>query len=605
MTHPLQMMNSMPMAKRAFVMMLIVLCGLGTTWGAESQPQMDADRHAKLADMAMRGADRNRGKIIEAAIEYTRALHFYKELEDKDNIRDAQAAIFWCRKKMDIDELKRFVSLRKGEGDLEESVKEMEAIVNLKVDPKQAELYFQQAEQFARDHPGDGLRIAIHWFEVANRFKGTDLGLQASDRCLQAISAIGEITSNDLLAGPTGGPTTGATKPRVQAGRPDAASEARSIEELKRVWKDRYRVRNPSEKRQLAVRLLECGQATDDDPAARWALFCEAARVGCESEAWSTVLAACDEMAVSFKQVDANMEKKNWLAKTGRNPVPLALLRLLDNPDDLSANETAGLWYVLRSEQPRVGLAMLAKGPTPALNALAQKELAVPTDPARMVEVGDGWYDQAPKQQLSEDRIACLQRAATWYRPAFDQLKGFTRDRVQARLAEIEQADPRTPAASPTASPAAPDAPPKPAAPPQPAVGPITDYTRITVKQWNALKGQVKEVSPNPLIPEIIYFKSDKKFRIVPNPTERWGINIGGQLTLEMDWRGIAGGVPAYKVQGPFGNMVIRFGGQDIGPNDVITAPGSLCIGANVGTAGEMSTIHPLNAIRVKLVPAE
>ena len=87
---------------------------------------------------------------------------------------------FGCKKKMTLEDIEQFT--KGGEAAVTSKLAAAE-----KVAPKadEAQKWFDRADQFAQKNPTEHLLIAIRFYEVADRFKGSDASLQAQDRSLK------------------------------------------------------------------------------------------------------------------------------------------------------------------------------------------------------------------------------------------------------------------------------------------------------------------------------------------------------------------------------------------------------------------------------------
>lgn len=116
--------------------------------------------------------------------------------------------------------------------------------------------------------------------------------------------------------------------------------------------------------------------------------------------------------------------------------VKKALAIITDNPKDPQANLLVGRYYCFAKCHWEKGLPMLALGSDVALRALAEKELAKPTEADKQVELGDGWWALAEKVVgAAKGRIKG--RAAYWYEKAVPTLTGLAKAKVEKRLGEI------------------------------------------------------------------------------------------------------------------------------------------------------------------------
>ena len=216
-----------------------------------------------------------------------------------------------------------------------------------------------------------------------------------------------------------------------------------------------------------------------------------------------------DEIVVRGKQVLA-LEKEFQRVQEAEKT-------LADNSDDPEANLIRGRSLSLVKRDWDHGLPMLAKGSDPQWQALAQKDLANPSDPQARLALGDAWWEMAQaKTELA--RGSLLARARRWYQAAMPRLSGADKTRVIARLAEIkgygtgivQSGEPREPA-EPAAS--------GPSSPPGLVPGEWSELlTRIDVEKHTAspawrLRGTDLEVEPTgpaarlaiPVVPEGAY----------------------------------------------------------------------------------------------------
>lgn len=110
---------------------------------------------------------------------------------------------------------------------------------------------------------------------------------------------------------------------------------------------------------------------------------------------------------------------------------------LKQKPDDPDANLVQGKYLCRRKGDWQQGQPLMVKEAHPALRALAQKDLEAPVGATEQTAVGDGWWDQAEKEQsLAKGRL--LQRALTWYQRAAPGLSGMAKATVEKRMAELE-----------------------------------------------------------------------------------------------------------------------------------------------------------------------
>jgi len=187
---------------------------------------------------------------------------------------------------------------------------------------------------------------------------------------------------------------------------------------------------------------------------------------------------------------------------------------LADNPDDPEANLIRGRYLALVKRDWDHGLPMLAKAGDPEWQALAQKDLAGPSDPQTQLDLGDAWWEMAhARSELA--RGSLLARARRWYQAAVPRLSGEPKTRAIARLAEIKGYGTGTAPLGPPVEPAASAPPPSPGLP----SGEWNELlTRIDVEKHGAspawrLRGTELDVEPAgpaarltiPVLPEGAY----------------------------------------------------------------------------------------------------
>ena len=115
-----------------------------------------------------------------------------------------------------------------------------------------------------------------------------------------------------------------------------------------------------------------------------------------------------------------------------------ALAALAANPNDTSAHLAVGRFLCFFRRDWEKGLPMLASSGDKALKALAEKEMGQPAEPANQVELADGWWDLAQKEQGVSQRNM-LEHAAQWYKKAIPSLAGVLKLKAEARLAAVQE----------------------------------------------------------------------------------------------------------------------------------------------------------------------
>ncbi len=105
-------------------------------------------------------------------------------------------------------------------------------------------------------------------------------------------------------------------------------------------------------------------------------------------------------------------------------------------PLDPAANSAVGRYRVLVKSDWDGGLAMLALGSDPALQALAAKELGDLQNVDDQLKLADGWWELAETQDPAT-KEKYESRAMAWYSRVLPNLQGLNKTRVEKRLADL------------------------------------------------------------------------------------------------------------------------------------------------------------------------
>ncbi len=519
----------------------------------------------------MQASNNDPSLSVGAAVAFSKALPYYEQSGESDTISELEADIFWCKKRMNLEDVKRFRAAKDGSATDTAALDKAEEVATRRVDANEADAYFARAQRFATDHPADQFAVAVRWFEVAQRFPGTPVAIKAQEQSLaaqgKAMQAQAAATQADLAKRRTlfarpAQPSNAAVAP------PAPADQRAATAQVRKLFKDQFARTKPAQKRRLAVRLLKEAGQTADDAALRWALLAESLQLAADGGDLATLITAADARATHYTGVDAKAIKKDWLAKL-HAPVAAAALKLLENPDDPDANTTVGKWFALDARHWDEALSMLAHGSDAVWKKPSEMELAVPAGPGQRLELADGWYDLGAKAK-DQAKEALWEHALTWYREAATGLTGLSATRVATRITEIEDFLPLV----------------------------DVDWNALTARQWERLRAPAKTVSVQAdHLPAGLTLAAGQKVRVVPHPTDTWSL-AGFGIQATVDWKGY---VQAGKQGDHFiGALIVYVGNASFAPG-VIEGTGAVSFGAYhpafvAAKAGE---------IRVKILPVE
>jgi len=542
---------------------------------------------ATAADLAARGRAAMQesnvmpARIVDAAILFTQSLKLYQTQGDLEQIQDLQANIFWCKKRMNLVELQAYLEQKNQDVQAKAALVQVDAIAASVVPAAEADAYFKRAQEFALKHPDDHYAVAVRFYEVAERFQGSEtslkaqrLSLDAQSRHLAAVQAGGEKHRATLFSRPAA----------VAAGSrlpvPAADAQRKAVVLLKDLYKDDYAKDRPKLRRAFALRLVDLAQATADDPVMRYAALREAGELALLVPDPTLMVSTIDLIAAQYSGVDAAADKRAWLQRVRGLPVATAMITLLAKPEDPVANAAVGRHYCFELGEWDLGLAMLAIGGDAELAALAEMEIDQPTESANQLTLGDHWYDLAKKtRDTSKDDM--LARANVWYAKAAPTLVGLSKDRIAKRQAEIEAAMPNT----------------------------KLDWSNLTARQWDQLKGITLQVRAG-VASQVAKVVHTKPVRVVPHPTDAFQIRDALGIR-DATWQGAPSrqvvrfkGANRRPVGGNAPNdgaMTVQVGkGKEHRPGDVIAEDGILVIDTPLPNRTTASGV-----IRVKIVDVE
>ena len=460
--------------------------------------KQQADFLIQEGKRAMVESNDNPRRSVDAAVSFSKALKYYETTDETDMICDLEANIFWCKKRMNIDDVKAFVALKSGDKTVIAALAKANAVATKEVSVDKAEEYFTRAEKFAVANPGNFAQISVRYFEVAKRFVGTPTGIKAHELSMSAhesqvaaTKAEQEAQRATLFSKPTD--VSGKVK---QTAVPSSEVQKSSIATIRSLYKADFAKRKPNQKNNLMLKIHGQALATKDDPTMQYSLLTLAIDLGMECQNYVSVLESCDLMVKNFSGVDAKAYKKTVFAKT-KNTTTAAIIKLLDDPQNGEANSTVGKYFSYEEQRWDLGIPLLMHGADAELKSMGDMEMLKPEGVAQQVELGDRWYDIGKKGSKAT-KEGPMARALYWYQLAEPKITGISKDRIAKRLDEID------------------------------AILPMTNlnYDNLTAKQWDRLKGNVVTAFVGKDRKDIgLTLTPGAKFRIVPHPTDQWQWN--------------------------------------------------------------------------------
>jgi len=223
----------------------------------------EADDIREKGIAALKDSQTNPRVIVEAARAFVKAAELYAASGDDEKSVEMNSFLYWCKKKMTMNDIDAFV---KG-GETGVSAK-LNAIEKLAPKADDAQKYLDRAEQFAAKNPSEHLLIAIRFYEVADRFKGSDASMRAQDRSLkeqlQDISSAAKSTlPPPAIRGPDTAPATVGSRPV-----PSADEIKQSEKLIKELLKDDYAKTDAPGRLALVSKLMQQADENKADAAA-------------------------------------------------------------------------------------------------------------------------------------------------------------------------------------------------------------------------------------------------------------------------------------------------------------------------------------------------
>jgi hypothetical protein len=567
---------------------LLLPCRLGCADAlGDPAPQLEAgndqaDALVQLGNRAMQDSNTTPSRAVDAALAFAKALSYYQAAGSAERVRELEANIFWCKKRMDLDEVRRFLSAKGNSSKDAELIALADQVAAKQVATQEDQDYFTRAQAFASEHPTDFAQIASRYFEVAERFPASSYAAKAKELeqgALASQAAALAVERQRRLETVFSKPPPPAA-PASLAAYPPADALKAAVAEVRNLYKADYLKHRPAQKVHFAKRLID--EAKGGTPANRAALLTEASGLAASAGDDLLVISIADRIAATFSGASVNERRKQALGLAPPSAFIAAMVKLVDEPDDKDANLAVGRHLCEESGEWEAGIPLLARGSDPELSALALSEINKPEGTLERVELADRWYALARKT-FAGAKEQLLARAFSWYQQAKPSLSGFSKERVSKLIEEIGDALPPT----------------------------NLDYDKLTLKQWEHIASKVWALPAGNQRNDIgLVLAKGVKVRIVPNPVEQWTMNYGryrwprGQAPIfDTDWTGYDAKDDTHRTLGsriPIGALVVAIGNGAPQQALALEGEGKVFVGPFLPGAGRGA-----GSIRVKLVVLE
>lgn len=154
-----------------------------------ADPTPEELREAGFA--ALKAAQADPDQIVQAARLLSQAADAFAKAGKDADAQDLESYLFWAKKKMTIQQIDAFL-FQSSNNDTAKAVAKavvakLEQIEKKEVKVEESVAWLARADSYAAAKTADQFLVAVRYFEVASRFKGTPEGETALDKSLKAL----------------------------------------------------------------------------------------------------------------------------------------------------------------------------------------------------------------------------------------------------------------------------------------------------------------------------------------------------------------------------------------------------------------------------------
>ncbi len=475
--------------------------------------QATAASHAQAGLVALRASDNDPAQSVPAALAFAQALDLYRKAGDVDGITEMQANIFWCRKRMSLEQLQAYIASRAQDAPAAATI---QAELLREVPAGEAATMLQRAQAWRLAHPDAHLQSVIRFSEVVDRFPGTDQAATAQIAYnaanldyLKEVQKERDVEKADLAvkrkeldAAIVAVRQTRFQRPAAVQGErstpvPSPADREHALAQVKTNYAKDYNKKKDYQRRALARRLFAESEQNKADANLFYVMLDESLRLATETEDYDQLLNSIELLGATYQGIEVPTLTRSTLTRIKSKPVANAILVLLDKPEDPVANTTTGKCYCFQLGRWDDGVAMLAQGADVELRKLAGMEIAKPATSSEQEQTGNAWL--ALGRKGGSDKVALHSRAQYWFTLAVAGATGVRKAQLDKLMIEVDRVLPAN----------------------------ITDWNNVTLSQWEKLKGQLISVpSKVDRSSSGITLKSGMRLRVVPHPDDREDIMV-------------------------------------------------------------------------------
>ena len=144
-----------------------------------------ADQVYEKASEAMESAlAGDSDQVVKAATLFKKASLLYEKESNEEGVQKSNAALYWCKKRMTNEQIDMLLLVQK-----KNDPARVETTFK-KIPKEKASEHFKRAQAYAKKYPKDHFAIAVQYYEVADRFVGTDVSLKAQQLSLESMQKV-------------------------------------------------------------------------------------------------------------------------------------------------------------------------------------------------------------------------------------------------------------------------------------------------------------------------------------------------------------------------------------------------------------------------------
>jgi len=399
--------------------------------------------------------------IVNAARLFSKASTLFEKAGRQDEAVEVNSYLYWCKKKMNRDDMDAFLKTK------DDSAKALEKVGSETVAAAEAQRWYDRVDKFATSRPDDHLLIAIRFFEVADRFKGSDISLKAQDRSLTAMQqALKSARDKDKAQAAA----AAAEKPEAPkpAERPPVAANAVIIMDLANGRSTARLPEPPADAQKTAETMVreifkvEYAKAKGDDRQSLANLMGAKARDNMADHTLYFVLqklriilnAEAGELWFAHSNlrdlekvyaIDSAAYRRNIFKIVAANTRDAevqkrctALTLLLDKPDDPAANTVATRQIAGTERDIQAALPYAEKCNDEAWKAAVIKYVEARKTKQGLEEAGDALFDLAQKEPDRRTKVGLMESMRTCYILLNPKPTGLSKMKIDKRDSDAQ-----------------------------------------------------------------------------------------------------------------------------------------------------------------------